>query len=100
MLLLPLLDSSSSSLFSRGCLISCARPRIASVLMSDILENETALERHLAAAKLPLPIQKLLRGQECDVSIVTYAISTCTAPCLRSVSAANGSQAGDTTRIR
>lgn len=60
MLLTPLLDSPSSSLLSKGWLISCARPRIASVLLSDILENETALERDLAAAKLPLPTEVLL----------------------------------------
>lgn len=60
MLLPPVLDSTSSSLLSRGWLISCARPRIALVLLSDILENETVLERDLAAAKLPLPTQTLL----------------------------------------
>lgn len=60
MVLTPLIDSSSSSLLSRVWLISCARPRIASVLLSDILENETVLERDLAAAKLPLPTQTLL----------------------------------------
>ena len=60
MVLIPLIDSSSSSLLSRAWLISCARPRIASVLLSDILENETVLERDLAAAKLPLPAQTLL----------------------------------------